>query len=459
MRNVEREQERERVLDLVRRHGWNATAFQTLGGEYSYFFHGEGEKLGCVAYVDTGRSWVAAGAPIAAEDEIADVAMNFVRAARAIGKRSCFFAVEDRLPDATGTALRSIRIGEQPVWDPREWPAVLRDHKSLREQLRRARAKGVRVRDVSAEELASGPTREAIRAVAERWLAAHEMAPMGFLVDVEPFSQAPHRACFVAEREGAIVGFAGVIPVPARGGWFVENLVRVPDAPNGTAELLVDAVMRWAADASYHWLTLGLAPLAGDVPGPLRFARRFSAPLYDFEGLRRYKAKLQPQAWSAIHLSYPSEQSALPSLFDALEAFTRGGFVRFGLATLLRGPTFVLRLLALALVPWTILLAVAPARFWFGTPVVKWFWVAFDVVVALGLFRLLRTRDLALMTVLAIAVTSDALLTFVEALVWNVRHMQGIGDALVVLAACAAPALASIVLWGARGRILRMRGA
>jgi len=31
---------RERVLELVQRHGWNATAFQTLEQGYSYFFHG-----------------------------------------------------------------------------------------------------------------------------------------------------------------------------------------------------------------------------------------------------------------------------------------------------------------------------------------------------------------------------------------------------------------------------------
>src|SRR4051794_2410267 len=38
-----------RVHDLVRRHGWNAMAFQTLEAGYSYFFHGDA----CVAYVDT----------------------------------------------------------------------------------------------------------------------------------------------------------------------------------------------------------------------------------------------------------------------------------------------------------------------------------------------------------------------------------------------------------------------
>ena len=39
--------ERERVLDLVRQHGFNATSFQTLEEGYRYFFFGEG----CVAYV------------------------------------------------------------------------------------------------------------------------------------------------------------------------------------------------------------------------------------------------------------------------------------------------------------------------------------------------------------------------------------------------------------------------
>src|SRR5512143_3875427 len=165
---------RERVLELVRRHGWNATAFQTLEPGYRYFFDGDDA---CVAYVDTGRAWVAAGAPIAAHQAIELVAARFLAAARAAGRRACFFAAEERLAGAANLRLRSVRIGEQPVWDPRGWGAVVAARRSLREQLRRARAKRVVVRRLEAAELAAGPTRDAMQRLADRWLATRQMAP------------------------------------------------------------------------------------------------------------------------------------------------------------------------------------------------------------------------------------------------------------------------------------------
>ena len=50
--------DRARAARLAMRFGFNATAFQTLGDGFSYFFVGDDA---CVPYVDTGRAWVAAG--------------------------------------------------------------------------------------------------------------------------------------------------------------------------------------------------------------------------------------------------------------------------------------------------------------------------------------------------------------------------------------------------------------
>ena len=439
--------DRARALALVGRYGDEATSFQTLEESYRYFFYGNDA---CVAYFDTGGAWVAAGSPIARESERAAAQTAFLSAARLAGKRAHFFASERPL-----AGLRSLAIGEQPVWDPQHWAAMVAGHRSLREQLRRARAKGVRVRRLDESELEAGPLREQVTRVVERWLSSRTMAPMGFLVQVEPFTRASARRCFVAEVGERVVGFAGLIPVPARDGWFLEDLLRDPKAPNGTSELLVDSAMRWAASDGCAWLTLGLAPLAGEVSPVLRRIRELSLPLYDFPGLRAYKAKFRPERWQRVYLCSPASESAVVALYDSLHAFAKGSFVRFGLATLLRGPKLMARVLAALLVPWTALLMLAPSERWFGAHWVKWTWVCFDVALALGLFRLLKKPSLLLLRVLAMAVTTDALVTTLEVALWNVARVQGPWDYVALGIACLGPCLSAMVLWGASRHRLR----
>jgi phosphatidylglycerol lysyltransferase len=445
--------DRERALQLVLRHGLEATAFQVLETGYEYFFH---QSEACLAYVATRSAWVAAGAPIAPAHVRAAAVSAFLSAAQAAGKRACFFATEQPLLDAAGRALPALRVGEQPIWDPRAWPALLARHRSLREQLRRARAKGVTTRELTPAELELGPARAAIERVAQHWLGGRAMAPMGFLVSVEPFAFAAWRRCFVAELEGKVIGFAGVVPVPARNGWFIEDLVRDPKAPNGTGELLVNAAMRWAGAAESPWLTLGLAPLSGPLPPWLRRLSRATRVLYDFAGLRAYKAKFRPDSWQPLYLCHPRSQPEWLSVLDALAAFTQGGFVRFGWRTLLRGPTVVLRALTCLLVPWTLSLALLPSERWFPAPWIKWAWVGFDVALALGLFRLLSRPRPALLTALAFAISADALITTLEAGLWNSPRVRSGLEYLVLFVACAAPTLAAVVLIGARRHRLRL---
>lgn len=450
--------ERERVLELVRRHGWNATAFQTLELGYRYFFHGSGGDEGCIAYVDTGGAWVAAGAPLAAAPALAELTAAFVCSARQSGKRCCFFGVEQRLLDETPGTLRAVEVGEQPSWDPRAWPDVLARHPSLREQLRRARAKGVTVRELGSEELSQGPLRVALERVIRRWLATRGLAPMAFLVQIEPFAFAAERRWFVAEQAGRALAFAGLVPVPARGGWFVEDVLREPDAPNGTSELLLDAAMRWSAAHGATWLTLGLVPLAGSVPLPLAFFRRYATALYDFRGLHRYKQKLAPSAWTTIYVAYPPAQSGALAIIDSLAAFAGGGLVGFGLRSLVRGPPFMVRALAWLLVPWTLVLTLPVARrYFFDSAWLQWAWVTFDVLLALGLFRLLARPRIGWATLLALAVTLDAIVTTLQGALLLAHDAHRVSDVLIVALACAAPALAAVLLWGARARLVQSR--
>lgn len=343
--------ERERVLALLKRHGWNATSFQVLDEDFRYWF--DSTLDACVAYADTGRAWVVAGSPIAPEERLREVSARFEAAAREAGRRVCFFATEARFSEVV--PVETLTVGEQPVWEPARWDASVRASRGLREQFRRARAKGVRVRAVAPGELASPehPTRQGLDALMARWRESRRMAPMGFLVQLSPYVFVEERRAFVAERGGEVVGFLSAAPVYAREGWLLKDWLRDPGAPNGTTELLVDAAMRAAAAEGRRYVTLGLAPLAGDVGPWLRMARTLGTPLYDFEGLRAFKARFRPHAWHPVHLAWPAGGSGVGPLYDTLTAFARGSLVRFGLASLRRRPELLVGLVGgLALKPW-----------------------------------------------------------------------------------------------------------
>ena len=180
-----------RVLALLQRHGWNATSFQVLEPGFRYWFHGQ--EI-CVPDVDTGGAWVAAGAPLAPQESLAEAAEAFVAAARAAGRRVCFFAAEVRLVRVLDWS--ALLIGEQPVWSPADWAETLRASSSLREQLRRARAKGVTVRELRPGEWGSDtPLRAADRSADSSLARAASMAPLGFLVQVDSAPNAEKPAC------------------------------------------------------------------------------------------------------------------------------------------------------------------------------------------------------------------------------------------------------------------------
>lgn len=435
---------RARVLRLLQRYGWSSTSFQVLEPGYRYFF---ADDDACVAYVSTARRWVAAGPPIAALERRAAVADVFAAAARSCGRRAAFALTSARFVAETG--YEAFCIGQEPVWDPADWPQVLARSRNLREQLRRARAKGVTVRRVSAAELGAqgSSVRAQLDALIARWLASRSMAPMGFLVRVHVFEQLEERHFFVAETAQGVRGLLVLVPIYARAGFLVEDLFRTPDAPNGTTELLIDHALRSCAADGCRYVTLGLAPLAGDeLPVWLRKVRRWGRTLYDFDGLRAYKAKFAPRAWQPIYLCYPRGDSALRALYALLSAFAGGSLVRFGIATMLRGPRLVVHALTLLLLPWTLALASIDARYFAPLPWLQWWWVAFDLALFAGLLRASLRFSARLVRTLSYLIAGDALCTLLETLLLHLPRVTRPLEIACVALSVAAPTLAAVVL-------------
>jgi len=440
---------RARAEQILRRHARAATSFQTLEHGFSYFFSGDGY----VAFRAIGRAWVAAGAPIADARRSVPLALEFVKEARARGRRPSFFCVDAGFPQTD--ALQALNVGAEPFYEPAEWEEKLRHHRSLREQLRRARAKGVTVSRLAPEEVAEGaPLRPVLDALAERWLRQRRMAPMTFLVQRDLFTRADARAFFVARRGDAVVGLLVAVPVFVADGYLVEHAFRDPSAPNGTVELLFDAAIRALGEEGARFVSAGLCPLSGDVLPALERAGRLGQGLYNFQGLHAFKAKLGPTRWQPSRLLFPRRSSRLLALFDTLRAFTPGGFARFAVDTLRHLRRSVLRALYLPLVLWTLAVAVAPERF-FPWPSLRWIWVSLDLLLVLLLAGLVHRPKARRLRVLVWLSGFDALLSVLHVALWIGPRAQGLVDLLGLVVGLVGPLSAFTLLSILRGRSRR----
>lgn len=415
-------------------------AFEGLKSGMQHFLGDDGSAI---AYADVAGAWVAVGLPLG--DDPQALALQFEKAAHAAGKKAVFFGAEQKLP-----GWSALPIGQQPVFGPGDWNKALSAHKRLREQLRRARKKRVSVRVVAGLELDT--LRPAIESLASVWLEAHHLEPLGFVVAVEPFCEPTQHRYLVAEVDSRLVGFLSAVPIPAADGWLVEDIFRAPDAPNGTTESLIDAMMGLEPEAM---VTLGLAPLTGKLPYWLALARFAMRPLYDFDGLAAFKRRLHAPRWTPVWLVHRG--LAISALVPVLRAFARGHLLRFAVRSLVRhpsGPPFVM---ALPLAPWTALLATLAATghsSLLGLDTTRlWGWVVFDLVLMVVLYlAALRPRPRRLL--LAVALASIDAVASVGQLVstgFGYRAMEVLLRTLAV----GAPLLGAVALWWAWSRARR----
>ena len=334
---MQNEDDYQRARSMILEFGWNATAYQILNPGMELWFSGRGDAV--VGFIRHRRTLVVGGAPVCAPDRLEAVAAEFVEAAHARRCRVCYFGAGERLESrySADPGWSRVLLGAQPVWDPHNWANAIRKRPSLRGQFNRARNKGVRVSEWDASVAENNP---ALRRCLFEWLKTRRLPPLHFLVEPETLSHLRDRRVFVAERgEHDVVAFTVLSPVSARNGWLVEQIVRGRSAPNGSAELLLDAAMRAVATSGSTYATLGLSPLsqrAGLQPRHqpawlrllLKSVRLHGARFYNFEGLDAFKAKFNPDQWEPIYAIAEGTSFPPSALFAIAGAFSGGEPIR-----------------------------------------------------------------------------------------------------------------------------------
>ncbi len=324
--------ERDQVRRLVVEYGHAVTAWQILNPGIEHWLAPEGDAV--VGYVESGGYRVVAAAPVCSIDRLGQVVAEFEADTRRLGMRTCYFAAGERLArelERRGP-LDRILLGAQPMWNPADWPGILAGKASLRAQLHRARNKGVAVEPWTVERARTHPELE--RCLRE-WLETRGLPPLHFLVEPATLGTLEGRKVYVAQRCGHALGFVVASPIPRRKGWLIEQIIRGRRAPNGTAELMLDAAFRDLAAAGAELVSLGLSPLSrragiAQETQPfwirllLGWMRAHGRRFYNFDGLDAFKAKFLPQSWEPVW-AISSERRVSPrTLWAITGAFADG---------------------------------------------------------------------------------------------------------------------------------------
>ncbi len=209
--------------------------------------------------------------------------------------------------DLTGAARAAgynlTPAGAEAIVDPRHFQPQGRRWREVRAARNRARARGLRFRWMTLEECAA--RRREIDAVSQVWLRTKRPLELRFAFGgagalLDPAT----RAAAAEDAHGRIAGF--VTWVPARGGWMLELLRYRPGVMAGLADFLAAASLLAFRDEGWPYASLSGAPLASLDGAPswtLAALRRAARPLYDADGLRRFKQKFNP-TWTPLYLAH-----------------------------------------------------------------------------------------------------------------------------------------------------------
>jgi len=295
----------EQARSVILRHGYNTNAYVTLLPPPFTFFTAPGID-GVIAYQQYGNVWLCGGDPICAEADIVPLTAAF-RGAAQRAKRSVAF-----LP-ATPRAMRlltarlgfdAVKTGEDNFYDLQTWSARGQKMKHIRANINRAMREGVTVRRCRPEDV-TVTIRAGVEELIATWLTTRGTAALSFLLGIHPFEQMADRRLFLAWQGEQIVGFLSCSPIPARNGWYLEDIIRDDDAPVGVTELLFQETVAALRAEGAACGTLGMAALAdcGPVHQPRNhrlagwaFETMYTRlnTFYHFQSLRFYKEKFGP---------------------------------------------------------------------------------------------------------------------------------------------------------------------
>ncbi|MDB5438099.1 MAG: oxacillin resistance protein FmtC [Caulobacteraceae bacterium] len=299
-----------------------------LLGDKRFLFSPSGESF--LMFGVRGRSWIALGAPVGRRDERSELLWRFRELADAHAARPGIYGLTaEDLPEVVEMGLSLQKTGEAAVVSIESFALEGRRRGNLRRAWRKAAEEGASFEVLAPQ--AVPDCMDELRAISDEWLSHHAGGEKGFSMGGFTPAYVAHFPVAVMRQSGRIVAFASLWTTANRATFSLDLMRYRQDAAKNAMDYLFVELLLWGRSQGYAAFDFGMAPLAGlnDHPlapmasrvGRLLFER--AEALYNFQGLRRYKDKYDPN-WQPRYIAAPS-MWVIPILLADVGLLSSGG--------------------------------------------------------------------------------------------------------------------------------------
>ncbi|MDD5656663.1 MAG: bifunctional lysylphosphatidylglycerol flippase/synthetase MprF [Elusimicrobia bacterium] len=320
-------EELDRVAPLVARCPRTCANLAFLGDK-TFLWSRAGDAF--LMYAAAGSTWVAMGEPVGPPAAWPELVWNFKDLCDRHGGYAAFYQVApESLHVFADAGLSFLKLGEEAVINLERFSLEGSDFNTLRHAVNKLQNDDYRFEIV--EPPAVAELLPQLQAVSDAWLAEKNTREKRFSIgrfDADYLRRFP---AALVRRGGAVVAFANLWLGGDKEELSLDLMRHVPAAPNGIMDYLFARLMSWGREQGWRRFNLGLAPLAGlearessplwNKAGGLLF--RHGEYFYNFQGLRQYKEKFQPE-WRARYLA-SSGGVALPAVLLDIASLVSGG--------------------------------------------------------------------------------------------------------------------------------------
>ncbi|KPA93164.1 hypothetical protein PF66_00092 [Pseudomonas asplenii] len=299
-----------------------------LTGDKAFLFHPSDTAF--LMYARRGRSLVALYDPIGPARQRAELIWQFRDLCDTHHARPVFYQVRaENLPYYMDIGLTAIKLGEEARVDLKRFDLESKgkEMKDLRYTWNRGSRDGL---SLEIYEPGQAPMDE-LKVISDAWLTGKNVREKGFSLGRFSTDYINHFRVAIIHFEGRPVAFANLLETHSHELASLDLMRSHPDAPKLTMEFLMVGLIQHYKQQGYARFSLGMVPLSGLQPrrgapltqrlGSMVFQR--GEQLYNFQGLRRFKDKFQPD-WEPRYMAVPAGLDPLVALADTA-ALIAGG--------------------------------------------------------------------------------------------------------------------------------------